>query len=1502
MSKTIDYDVNFIDNITISTMVVSSISAASLNIGSVTYPQNISATNFTVSSITANNLITTNISNGDLRINNVYADIFVTSSNMAATNMTTGDLRVNTRVSSANISNLNASIGNIVMTNLAGTNVSTGDLRVNNVYTATLITSSNTVTTNMTAGDLRVNTRVSSANISSLNATIGNIVNTNLVSTNMSTSNLRVNNVYAATLITSSNIAVTNISTTNLIAANNIVTTTGNIGIGTTTPISSLSIVKSSSVGSMENSQNGLQIYSTNGLASTSLYIGADKDGDVAYIQASKSGSFLPLVLNNRGGNVGIGTSSPNDTLDVAGNLRVNELITSSNLLTTDITTGTIRNTDIISSNTTVNNVRIINNGNLGLNVDLPEAFMHTRDTVNRMDAVVEPRVMMTNMASNYSSVYKTFVFGVEGTAACTGNFYINDWGNQVGGGGQVRRLTINSRGNIGIGGVFTGINNTIHVSNSSLVTTFITTPNFITTAITTVNLVATGNSNTIGSIITTGGNICIGNTPNTKYRLEVVGSAVSDNGTGSGQSNDGIRVSHLSSLSNTIVEYQNNEGITWDTGTASTASGWGQFRRAFYAWNQSSGALLVGKSTGNWGINESFPGNTLHVNSSSLVTTFITTPNLITTNTTITNIVSTNITTGDLRINTRISSANISSLNSSIGNIRNTNILTTNVTTGDLRATNIYAATFVTSSNIAAASMTTGNLLVNTSITSNNMIITNSATIGSLKFDNLNFNNLTATSITSSNIIIPNNATVGNIVNTNISAGNLRATNVYAATLVTSTNMASANVSTGDLRSTDAYASSSVLIGTTNSPDGTRFISALDSGMGGTNVNKYFTFGQGASTFNQADLQFNYVGSGNNTNSQHFTFFGVAPLLSIRANGNVGIGASAPDTKLDIRGNGPQEFNLQNVGANGGRFKLWANNDTKTYLQASGDMHFGDINLSPSNVPRIYLTTSGNVGIGTTVPGQKLDIRGNMYIGNNTQSNFMAFYGLNGDGAENWNHSYIGERIFGALDQSELIIVKGNDFNSPVGPDRIRLLSQEIRFDINSAGISGTFDECATSANNINRMIINTAGNVGIGTLTPALKLDVTGNINDNLMQLNNINAGGYATIVFKNNLGVIGSVGLSGVDSIVYLGFGGAGSAISGMTNGNWGINQPNPNYNLDISGTNGCLINTTINTQSNILLTNNIQGGVINFFDGHHSIWGRRSVNGVLDKMQFREYGDIEFWTGGALADQKRRVLVKSDGAFGVNTDNFLGGWARIAPPISQPNDTTGDQLVMTVTSTTDEICRFYGATIPIAQIIFGDKSAMRVGRSTTTSRSIGLSGTFNGSGSDYAEYMYKNDQCGVISKGDICGVDSLSKLTDKYDEAITFVVKSTNPSYVGGDTCGSENDIGKRPELTKFTDTETFTAEQQYNDALKIWEENLEQRRQKVDRIAFCGQVPVNIYTASVGDYIIPIRKEDGSIGGIGISKNNVTFEQYRIAIGTVINILEDGRANIIVKIV
>jgi hypothetical protein len=222
------------------------------------------------------------------------------------------------------------------------------------------------------------------------------------------------------------------------------------------------------------------------------------------------------------------------------------------------------------------------------------------------------------------------------------------------------------------------------------------------------------------------------------------------------------------------------------------------------------------------------------------------------------------------------------------------------------------------------------------------------------------------------------------------------------------------------------------------------------------------------------------------------------------------------------------------------------------------------------------------------------------------------------------------------------------------------------------------------------------------------------------------------------------------------------------------------------------------------------------------------------------------------------------------------------------------------VLTVQDAVNSIAVFAGGSTAAASVV--TYACLYLGKQTSSNRSLNAAGTINASGSDYAEYMTKAGDF-AIAKGDVVGINAEGKLTNVFADAISFVVKSTDPSYVGGDKWGSLDVLGvARPNepcrSDGVSDDEWASMHAIYQSELAVFESILEAARQKVDRIAFCGQVPVNVIGATAGQYIVPFNS-NGAIVGQAVS--NPTFEQYRQAVGKVIAIEQDGRARIIVNV-
>jgi hypothetical protein len=401
----------------------------------------------------------------------------------------------------------------------------------------------------------------------------------------------------------------------------------------------------------------------------------------------------------------------------------------------------------------------------------------------------------------------------------------------------------------------------------------------------------------------------------------------------------------------------------------------------------------------------------------------------------------------------------------------------------------------------------------------------------------------------------------------------------------------------------------------------------------------------------------------------------------------------------------------------------------------------------------------------------------------------------------------------------------------------------------------------------------VNSSGNVGIGTSSPNISaagtaLTILGSSTNRAnLELGSTTAA--ASSVFGQIAGYNGAT----LASIVQLFGDGAtdSGAIKFFTKATGGAITER--LRLDSSGNLGLGVTPSASWQSTRRV---LQVG------GSAALWAGSSGSGSL------------FLSNNAYFDGTNFRYLNTSGAsyFAQLTDGSYSfhqaasGTAGNAISFTQAMtlDASGNLLVGTTTSTarltttsagaegTVEVSFLNGGCQFFVNSVGGANAAatvQRIGRISTNSRSINAGGTINASGADYAEYMIKAGDF-EIAKGEVCGIDANGLLTNVFADAVSFVVKSTDPSYVGGDSWGAG-----------IEDQDALEAE-----------------RQKVDRIAFAGQVPVNVLGAKAGDYIIPVVDKKGISGETVTSP---TFEQYQIAVGKVIAIEPDGRARIIVKV-
>ena len=315
---------------------------------------------------------------------------------------------------------------------------------------------------------------------------------------------------------------------------------------------------------------------------------------------------------------------------------------------------------------------------------------------------------------------------------------------------------------------------------------------------------------------------------------------------------------------------------------------------------------------------------------------------------------------------------------------------------------------------------------------------------------------------------------------------------------------------------------------------------------------------------------------------------------------GNVGIGSSAPSYKLDVNGSINSTGNISIPDGN----KIFALGAGNLYLGpdwSDNIIHIGNTAGSTT----ILQGAGGKVGIGSTAPQTKLDVEGNLYVGNGnigigtsspvsqiqvagspaasaTQSLALigntAIAGGSSDGTylginvpDHFNGDFLNFQMNGnamfklaSWDGRAVMTLSGRnnnapgiDFDPPAGGSSYLKLE---RGNLNITDGTNSFVSFVASAENVGigstapqaRLDVEGSayfgnGNIGIGSSAPSQKVDVLGTVK--------------ATAFIGDGAGLTGIAGLTQWSN-------GAASAIY-YNSGNVGIGTSSPNNKLSVSG---------------------------------------------------------------------------------------------------------------------------------------------------------------------------------------------------------------------------------------------------------------------------------------------------------------------------------------------
>ena len=273
--------------------------------------------------------------------------------------------------------------------------------------------------------------------------------------------------------------------------------------------------------------------------------------------------------------------------------------------------------------------------------------------------------------------------------------------------------------------------------------------------------------------------------------------------------------------------------------------------------------------------------------------------------------------------------------------------------------------------------------------------------------------------------------------------------------------------------------------------------------------------------------------------------------LFTVTNTGSVGIGTTSPNHKLDIYSNEnvplrihrPSNANLDSSGAWGIGFSTRGDAVTSTTDTRAGIFSYYNGNLflaanstsivsDPDAYARLTVAAAGNVGIGITSPSQKLDINGNLL----TRGDIVS--------RDTYPSIYV--------DHSGTVM-GGIRADATTKLEFKTLTTAPLSFQVNSS----------------EKMLITSAGNVGIGTNSPTQRLHVSGGhiLLDNNQQVRFKDSGGTERTIVQLDSSNDLSIGGSYAGALKFIGGGSYTEQMRVHDNGNVGIGTTGPDVKLHV-----------------------------------------------------------------------------------------------------------------------------------------------------------------------------------------------------------------------------------------------------------------------------------------------------------------------------------------------
>ena len=540
-----------------------------------------------------------------------------------------------------------------------------------------------------------------------------------------------------------------------------------------------------------------------------------------------------------------------------------------------------------------------------------------------------------------------------------------------------------------------------------------------------------------------------------------------------------------------------------------------------------------------------------------------------------------------------------------------------------------------------------------------------------------------------------------------------------------------------------------------------------------------------------------NQKGGGNANSGIRFgksdTSNAVTELMRIQDTGNVGIGTAAPTAQLNIN----NDFSISannaawNTTAGKGIFMRYSTNSgqdsayiqsmdrsTSTVYPMTLQAQTLTFSVDANGTSKMFINTSGNIGIGTTTPSRMLSLNGpttnitagpHLWINTSDQAN-PVFQMLNWS-ADNVSMNfdmYYNGAFRNSGSSTAWQIYKSNS--------QIRFMYQN-----GTAGSSNGQTNC---------LVLGSTGNVGI-MLGNGIHLNSASSINNGTYSLHTVNSGSYPI-----RLALTDDAALQRPFEIGYYTSNNATSTwnskfyVNGYS-GNVGIGTQSPAYTLDISGTTK-VTNTSSTSMGTFIVSGPNSSSPATATSGQLASFYGAGGSGAISNIDLSTY--LPGTTTNNLpavrfsmldlgaANSTFNILTRNSGSTGtMGSRIFIDGSGNIGIGTTSP----GNLLTIQGSGTTGTLS-FHNATNPVPYVGIGyhqtaDGLAFYYNNASSSLNSIGMFMTRYGTGSVGIGTTSPRSNLEITQTSTTTGVMLYSGADDAGINSIFFNHSATSSAY-------------------------------------------------------------------------------------------------------------------------